>query len=238
MKPPSSVIFKRAAVHLNILVVTAALFLIGCVLPPASVDQTTDSRTLENAVNAYMNGRYPEAESLFTSLLATTADERLQHAARHGLACTGIMLARTPEALQAALSFRDEWQAGYNGPPQNADPRLYGPILAKLTALIRNPEPPREPVASEPQTISPAAPASPAPPEVPVAEPKAPPSQDAPEIVADLQKRLRTQEDENRRLRRQMRKLEKALQAIKEQMAAIEEIHQEIYQKKKEMQLP
>lgn len=207
-----------------VLRILPALFLlfVGCAIPPAPMPDPPESAKLEAAMAEYAAGRYAEAAGRFADLSAGSPDERVRGAALRGLLCARFLTDHVPREPTAAPA-----------PPEKADPRpldarLLDPILDRLAARIDVPDPPARSFATAPEPERPR-PADDLPPEAVSAESAA---------AIELRERLSLREEENRRLRRQVRRLETALRTLREQMAAIEEIHQEMYEKKKGIELP
>jgi hypothetical protein len=208
-------------------ILPALLLFLGCAIPPAPMPDPPESAKLEVAMAEYAAGRYAEAADRFADLAAGSPDERVRESARRGLLCARFLRTQAPAERSAAPPPSGK------ADPRPLDARLLDPILDKLVARTDVPDPPAQAFASAPEPERPPAPtprpADDLPPEAVPAESPA---------AIELRERLSLREEENRRLRRQVRRLETALRTLREQMAAIEEIHQEMYEKKKGIELP
>jgi len=85
------------------------------------------------AVDSYLAGQYEKSASIFQRLSGTTVDPVLARKAYYGLACSRLVVARTPEELHDGLTLWNTWvQMTPEGLPSE-DPRLITPLLPRLS---------------------------------------------------------------------------------------------------------
>lgn len=212
----------------------AALSLIcGChgTEPPPSPPPIDPARVaLTRAAEAFRDGDYPGAVALFSRMMAelhfpAKAD------ALYGLACARLLMAETPAQREEALSLWGEWSVRHGDPPPNPmeppDPAREISFLFQKRLLERLEESDLRAELPEPNV----------PDNAPREDRPAPPPGQAQNVGA-LREQLRRKEKEIQHLRRQNVRMSKAIQGLKDQIQAIEDIHQDINEKKKEMGIP
>ena len=195
---------------------------------------------LDSAISDYESGDFQKAAEQFQLLWITTDDPRIKKAALHGLACARLVLAEKPEEFAAARQLWRQWRYTPGpGCPENQC-FMYLPVMEKWFATgncetFPSPTDAEKTSSDKENSVSPLID-----PEVilPVEFDYAEAFAEAAAQNAELREMLEKREDEIRILRRQASKMEKALQVLKAQIVAIEEIHQEINEKKKGIQNP
>lgn len=110
--------------------------------PPAiNVDVLDTDTAYSEALNAFWQGEYKEAATVFESLFNRVEDQALRNKFLFGLACARLAAADTPEDFRKAREIWVTWVEGAPGVNQQVDSRM-------LTAFLNNPHlfaPPREP---------------------------------------------------------------------------------------------
>ena len=182
-------------------------------LPIESLPDLQAAYTL--AVDSYLAGGYEKAADLFQQLAATRTDPLLAHKAFFGLACAKLALARNEEELNRALALWNDWaQMPSQGQPYE-DPRMLGPLLVRLSAAL-------------PEAAKAAA-----------AKPARKPNHISGPLPEQGMDRFRGQVnalEENARLKEQLRKRAVEIEALRDQLKALERLHQELTLKKKDLE--
>jgi len=200
--------------------------------PPPVRLPDPDRQQLNQALESYADGEFADAAARFEGIWLQSGHINSRAEALHGLACSRFALAQGPAELSAAWALWQQWRDTYVPDIAHPDPRLYGPILEKYRFGANCPSP--DPADTESDTLTISQPAEP-PPDGHAGDEA---MRDAQSRILKLQRKLRVREEEARNLRNQMARMETALRALKDQIAAIEEIHQEINEKKKGIQQP
>jgi hypothetical protein len=227
--------FRTLAV-LSFAVCFAAVFANGCGPGREEIlNRPVDGDRIQmgSALSIYESGDFRKAAEHFQLLWTTAIDPAVKREALHGLACSRLVLANKPEEFDTARELWRQWKySGGPGCPEN-DRVLYGPVMEKWFAtdycgeLCDQMEEEETPVLTLlcPEVALPV-------------ESYYGAYAEATAQNAELRKRLKQRENEIRTLRQQASKMEKAVNALKDQIAAIEEIHQEINEKKKGIRNP
>jgi hypothetical protein len=208
---------------------------------------------LAEANNAFQNKAFFKAEELFRKLNGEAYNHDIRRIALYGLACTRFVLAENDRDLNLAF---DLWYSWYKIPSENnsaEDPRMMEPVFEKIIShrwtfdafsektfqdeapdtYIHNEylqppskhdeSPSRKEFGSEKTMLNKN--------QMPIS------SIETSGPVTDIQYLLESREKEILKLRQQLGSMEKNIKVLKNQIHAIEEIHQEIFEKKKGMRL-
>ena len=247
---------KKINLH-HILIPLTLLFLsAGCMghLSTNISKETMDQKMLREANNAYLAKSYSEAEQLFITLKETSQSYDIRQTALYGLACTRFMLAGNQNEFHKAYQL---WRTWYESPMKeiyHEDARMFEPVFEKIifpqisgekikhselgdttAAGLVDEETSRIFVETLTDNSS----------------NKNFPQQesllhtDHPLIEnstknggeSELYHLLESREKEILKLRQQLGRMETNIRSLRNQIRAIEEIHQEIFEKKKGMRL-
>ena len=206
------------------------------------------------AIDFFKNKSYIQAEVLFKKLYEEARSPEIRRNALYGFACTQLALAQNDDELNEAFNL---WYSWYKIPAETVsveDPRLMEPVFEKIISrrwslnnfgenTIRN-EPTDIFISNDYLPKSPAnLTGNPSPDElnqeketlgnnrIPIRE------VETPNPNMEIQYLLESREKEILKLRQQLGSMEKNIKSLKNQIHAIEEIHQEIFEKKKGMRL-
>ena len=209
---------------------------------------------LAEANEAFQNRAFLKAEELFRKLSEGAYSHDVRRIALYGLACTRFVLAENDDELNQAF---DLWYSWYKIPSGNIsleDPRMMEPVFEKIISrrwtfdtfiektltdeasdtLIHTEYPQKSPanLVEDPSDKGldydkPTGDKI----QIPISgiEPSSP--------GIEIQYLLESREKEILKLRQQLGSMEKNIKSLKNQIHAIEEIHQEIFEKKKGMRL-
>jgi hypothetical protein len=208
---------------------------------------------LAEANNAFQNKAFFKAEELFRKLNGEAYNHDIRRIALYGLACTRFVLAENDRELNLAF---DLWYSWYRIPSENIsaeDPRMMEPVFEKFFShqwifdafsektlqdeapdtyihheysqppVNHDENPTRKEFGYEKPMLNKN--------QIPIS------SNETPGPVTDIQYLLESREKEILKLRQQLGSMEKNIKVLKNQIHAIEEIHQEIFEKKKGMRL-
>lgn len=167
------------------------------------------------AVDSYLAGNFEKSATLFQQLAATTGDPLLARKSFFGLACAKLALARNEEEFARAMALWNDWaQMPSQGQPYE-DPRMLGALLPRLAAGL-------------PETAKALA-----------AKPGKKPNQISGQLPEQGMDRFRSQVnalEENARLKEQLRKRALEIEALRDQLKALEKLHQDLTLKKKDLE--
>jgi hypothetical protein len=236
----------------NMFILAVFCHLFGCMgsLPVQYANENEDKKLLEDANDAFKNKSFVRAEELFSKLYGGAYSNEVRRIALYGLACTRLVLAANDDEFNHAFNL---WYSWYNIPSGNIsqeDPRMMTSVFEKMissrwsfdafsenlimddtTEDIMNTEYPANLVEtpSEKEFV------------------KENPAMDKNQLPVsgietsnpgiEIQYLLESREKEILKLRQQLGSMEKNIKSLKNQIHAIEEIHQEIFEKKKGMRL-
>lgn len=222
---------RRSAIP-ALLAGVALSFFCGChgtEPPPGPPTIDPCHTTLIRAAEAFRDGDYPGAVALFSRM---TVEHHFPYKADalYGMACARLLMAESPAQHEEALSLWSEWNGRYGDPPSDPaappDPMheisvlFQKRLLERLEEATFRSEMPDTPTAEEPPREG------------------CPPTVGEIPTIGALRDLLRRREKEIQHLRRQNVRMSKAIQGLKDQIQAIEDIHQDINEKKKEMGIP
>lgn len=240
----------------NVFVLTFFFPLFSCMghLPGQYPSEKAEQKILADANNAFKNKSYINAEKLFKKLYGEAYSHDIRRNALYGLACTRFALAQNDDEFNQAF---DLWYSWYQIPSGNIsveDPRMMEPVFEKIIShqwtfdtlnkktatdetsdanintdyLQKFPANLVEDVSEKQFSY-----------EKPLVDKSRIPVKDietsSPGI--EIQYLLDSREKEILKLRQQLGSMEKNIKSLKNQIHAIEEIHQEIFEKKKGMRL-
>jgi hypothetical protein len=223
-------------------------------LPVQYSSENEDQQMLAEANEAFQNRAFLKAEELFRKLSEGAYSHDVRRIALYGLACTQFVLAENDDELNHAF---DLWYSWYKIPSGNIsleDPRMMEPVFEKIISLrwtfdtfiektltdeasdtlIHTEYPQKSPanLVEDPSDKEldydkPTGDKI----QIPISgiEPSSP--------GIEIQYLLESREKEILKLRQQLGSMEKNIKSLKNQIHAIEEIHQEIFEKKKGMRL-
>jgi hypothetical protein len=230
--------------------------LFGCMgsLPVQYANENEDKKLLEDANDAFKNKSFVRAEELFSKLYGKTHSNDLRRIALYGLACTRLVLATNDDEFNQAFNL---WYSWYNIPSGNIseeNPRMMASVFEKMISSRWNFD------AFTEKTIMDDASDDIINSEYPTKLPSnldenpsekglgyEQPAMDKNQLPIsgietsnpgiEIQYLLDSREKEILKLRRQLGSMENNIKSLKNQIHAIEEIHQEIFEKKKGMRL-
>jgi hypothetical protein len=240
----------------NLFILTFFFHLLGCMghLSTQQYPKSDEHQLmLAEANDAFQNKAFFKAEELFRKLNGEAYNHDIRRISLYGLACTRFVLAENDRELNQAF---DLWYSWYKIPSENIpaeDPRMMEPVFEKIISrpwtfdtfsektlqdeasdTYLNSEyshPPAKDVENSSSKEFGY--------EKPVMNKKQMPisSIETSGPVSDIQYLLESREKEILKLRQQLGSMEKNIKLLKNQIHAIEEIHQEIFEKKKGMRL-
>lgn len=239
--------------HRNIMSQLAMIFSIlvfaGCsVTEVKTFSPDEDIRHLETGYELFCQGDYENAAAQFEIICQGSGTGPIRQEALYSLACTRMLLSEDTEAFLQAVDLWTVWSRQGALCPKSLpgeSPRMFGPFLEKLSDGNAICCPETEDVSDlsgEMSSESPGAsledkdrPRDSQPAEI-RSEKKIPASPSAAErkMKQDIQKKDR----EILNLKDQIRKMKKEMETLRTQLNSLEEIHQEIQEKKKDMVLP
>ena len=241
-------------IFFRILLMLAFFFhFLGCMghLPTQYPSGDEHQLMLAKANDAFQNKAYVKAEELFRKLNGEAYNHDIRRIALYGLACTHFVLAKNDHELNQAF---DLWYSWSQIPSENIsaeDPRMMKPVFEKIishrwtfdtvnekTFQDEAPDIPPEysqPLANHMESSS----------RQEFSYEKSMMNKNQMPIssietsspATDIQYLLESREKEILKLRQQLGSMEKNIKLLKNQIHAIEEIHQEIFEKKKGMRL-
>ncbi len=85
------------------------------------------------AVEALKAGKYERAAGLFKDTFVVTQDMELAGRARYGQAVAKLGAARSREDYRQAMDIWAGWSTGWPTPESSPDPRLFEPLLPRLS---------------------------------------------------------------------------------------------------------
>jgi hypothetical protein len=240
----------------NIFILGIFFHLFNCMghLPDQYPGALEEKQMLVAARDAFYNKSFLKAEELFKKLTGGALNSDVRRMALYGLACTRFVLAENDDELNQAFDY---WYSWYKIPYENIsgeDPRMMEPVFEKiithrwtLDTLIEKTLTDEAPdtlnntkyLQNGPENLV----ESPAEKELGYEKPLADKNQvpvtavEASSPGIELQYLLESREKEILKLRQQLGSMEKNIKSLKNQIHAIEEIHQEIFEKKKGIRL-
>jgi hypothetical protein len=217
-------------------------------------NENEDKKLLADANDSFKNKSFVRAEELFTRLYGGAYSHDVRRIALYGLACTRLVLAANDDEFNQAF---DLWYSWYNIPSGNIsgeDPRMMASVFEKMISrrwgfdafsekpimdeasddMINTGYPEKSPsnIVENPSEKG-----------LDYAQPAMDKNQlpiigiDTSSPGMEIQYLLESREKEILKLRQQLGSMEKNIKSLKNQIHAIEEIHQEIFEKKKGMRL-
>jgi hypothetical protein len=239
----------------NLLMLAFFFHLLGCMghIPTQYPSSSKPRLMLAEANDAFQHKAYVKAEELFSKLTGEVYHHDIRRIALYGLACTSFVLAENDHELNQAF---DLWYSWSQIPSENIseeDPRMMKPVFEKIISngwtfdtlhekSFQNETPDTyiqneysQPFANPTESSS----------LKEFSYEKSMLNKDRMPIssmetsgpVTDIQYLLESREKEILKLRQQLGSMEKNIRLLKNQIHAIEEIHQEIFEKKKGMHL-
>lgn len=223
-------------------------------LPVQYTNENEDKKMLADANDAFKNKSFVMAEELFSKLYGKTHSNDVRRIALYGLACTRLVLATNDDEFNQAFNL---WYSWYNMPSGNIseeNPRMMSSVFEKMISSRWNFD------AFTEKTIMDDASDDMINTEYPTKSPSnldenpsekglgyEQPAMDKNQLPIsgietsnpgiEIQYLLESREKEILKLRRQLGSMENNIKSLKNQIHAIEEIHQEIFEKKKGMRL-
>jgi hypothetical protein len=239
----------------NLFMLAFFFHLLGCMghIPTQYPSGDQHRLMLAEANDAFQNKAYFKAEELFRKVHEEAYHHDIRRIALYGLACTRFVLAENDHELNQAFDLWYSWSQIPSDNISAEDPRMMKPVFEKIIShrwtfdtlnekafqdeapdtYIHNEY--SQPLANQIESSSRKEfsyensmmnknQAS-----INSIEPSGP--------VTDIQYLLESREKEILKLRQQLGSMEKNIKLLKNQILAIEEIHQEIFEKKKGMRL-
>jgi hypothetical protein len=212
--------FGWTALWLVIMFVTAT----GCgSLPKAapageqvqSLGPESGSASWAEGLSAFEREDYQEATKIFGALSKNATTGELRRKALYALACTRLMMAQNRDDFNAAWNLLELWSQTAPVNLNDEDPRMLTPVLSRFAPTTR---PAVAPFQSAVQ---------------PSGVPNKAASISAIKVVKDkeCEKQLRESDKEVQRLKKQIK-------TLRHQLEALETIHRNIQEKKKEVSNP
>jgi len=250
-------IFDNLRIYFRNMCILAIFFLFfNCMggLPARYSSENDEFQLLVAAGDAFRKKSFLKAEELFEKLYEEANGHDVRRIALYGLACTRFVLADNEDELDHALNL---WYSWYKSPSETIpreDPRMMVPVFEKMisrrwtfTAVgekTLTDEASEKPIRrGYGQNVSESLVDKQADEEFDYEKPQAETKQvpfsgtDTSSSGVELQYLLESREKEILKLRQQLGSMEKSIKSLKNQIHAIEEIHQEIFEKKKGMHL-
>jgi hypothetical protein len=97
-----------------------------------SIRRSVEQETLQNAMSAFTARDYMSAKIGFEMLSESAQDPETACQALFGLASVKLVLAKTPEEYQDAVSVWKKWSAQVDSFEKCADPRMITPFLLRF----------------------------------------------------------------------------------------------------------
>jgi hypothetical protein len=222
---------------LSTLLVTVGL-MSGCsgilqtppISPITSPPYIAEIHKLESGYEAFRQGDLKTAEEIFGRLHQQTGNQEISRDSLYGLTCARLILAEDPDDFTEAIRLWDAWSQLLPPNLSGEDPRMLGPLLHEMaesgTAEARVPE--NEPTDEPPDEPPPPANES---------EPRQNVKKQ-PDKSAFYKKLIKAREKEIQRLDYRLEKMKKENRTLKHQIEALETIHLNIQEKKKEISSP
>jgi hypothetical protein len=104
----------------------------------SSIRVEVEQQYLEDAIGAFSAGDFGRARSVFDMLSESAQSAEVSRQALFGLASSKLVLARTPEEYEDALSTWKKWSERSNSVKGCEDPRLLTPFLQRLQSSIKD----------------------------------------------------------------------------------------------------
>ena len=217
-------------------------------------EDSEEQQMLMAAKEAFNNKSYLEAEDLFKKLYEGAYSAEVRRMALYGFACTQFALAENDDELNRAY---DLWYSWYKIPSENIsgeDPRMMETVFEKIISrkwtmdygrkiisvdessegLISNDYPEKFPSDQAEDSLKKESGYE----KHEINDKRISISDvEASSSGTEIQYLLESREKEILKLRQQLGSMEKNIKSLKNQILAIEEIHQEIFEKKKGMRL-
>lgn len=178
--------------------------------PAEEPSQAADQIRYHEGLAAFGRGDYDQAAALFEPLARHCQSPDLRRRARYALASVNMITADTPGEMRDAVNLWRSWALTDEPSEVNEDPRLMAPLLDRLLqAPLTQPKPAAQ---SKPK---------------PQPKPRFEIDPECRENAAQLTD-----------CRKNVKSLERRIKQLQDQMRALEAIHLEIQEKKKEMSAP
>jgi TolA-binding protein len=205
-----------------LLISVALLVCCGCRFPwpPQKEDAVSQPspgalKQYRQAVAAYESEEYAIAEKRFIELRKRTMDNGLARMALYGLACTRLIMAKTPQEYHQALALWENWVQLTENDYCRESPKLLDPLIQKkmlfsnipLTPAVNN-EKDSDEMVSKWLVIN------------------------AAKELERLKVRLAAAENTSQKRKKRIGTLEKQIAELKRQIKALETIDQKIQKKK------
>ncbi len=191
--------------------------------PPYS---STEMQVLKSGYEAFQQGDLKTAEEIFGLMHQQTGNRKISRDSLYGLVCARLILAEDPDDFTEAIRLWDAWSQLLPPNLSGEDPRLLGPLLHEIAASGTAETP-----VSETDTPDEA------PPVTTETEPKES-GKKQPDKSAFYKKLIKAREKEIQRLNYRLEKMKKENRTLKHQIEALEAIHLNIQEKKKEISSP
>ena len=242
---------KNRNMMLQIVTLVSVFVIMGCSAAEVKTfSPDEDIRHLEAGYELFCQGDYENAARQFEIICQGSGTGQIRQEALYSLSCTQMILSENPEDFLEALDLWTVWNRQGALCPKSMsgeNPRMFGPFLEKLaeeTAICACPETEEAPDLSgdmssefsgdslenkespdDSRTV-----------EIRPAEKSAVASLKISEkkMKQDIQKK----DWEILNLKEQIRKMKKEMDMLRTQLNSLEEIHQEIQEKKKDMVSP
>jgi hypothetical protein len=210
-----------------------------------------DKQILSEATDAFQKKEFLKAEKLFRKLTGESYNKNVRQIALYGLACTKFALAENNDQLNQAF---DLWYSWYKIPSEKLyveDPRMMEPAFERIISHRWTIDTFSEKRLTD-ETEALLKTGNPQNYEMSIIENPSQKAFDYEKLDKDkisingigasgssteIQYLLESREKEILKLRQQLSSMEKNIKSLKNQIHAIEEIHQEIFEKKKGMRL-
>ncbi len=109
-----------------------------------SIRQEVEQQSFEEAMNAFQAGDYRRAEITFDMLSHGAQSPEINRKALFGLASVKLILARTLDEYEEAVSTWEQWSRKVNSRMEGEDPRMITPFLLRMEPAGRDKPPPKQ----------------------------------------------------------------------------------------------
>lgn len=239
--------YQQPRYKLSILIVCLiSAFIVGCspviqilTYPEKMYSIFQEEKKLKAAEQAFENGEYQKAGEIYALLIQQSKYPDIRRRSMYGLACVRMTVAETCEDLQKAYDLWTEWRnLAHNIEISLEDPRMYNPFFEKIISGIWLQDQfnrqlltqDNEKQTNVQQSGTDDIPFQSHPKQIIHEQPIHPEKNNNDE---NLEKLLHAREKEIRKLKNQIVKMEMDMKVLKERFSALEEIHQEIQEKKR-----
>lgn len=177
-----------------------------------------DRAKLQEGMDCFKRGDYPQALAVFEALSRASIDESVRRKALYAQGCTRLITAQTAEEYTAALAVWQSWSR-LAPPGDDEDPRLLSPILERISPTL--------PIDSKGASA------------VQASKPKKKPgSIYVNKDLASYKNMVENKEKELDRVKARLDSKEREVRRLKQQIESLEAIHLKFQERQKEISTP